>query len=512
MPDLIDLTRDLDALTRLAAQPDALAELLQRALRAIRDLVPYDLAAVYTLEPEARLRVRAADGPLADGRVRRHVLELARFPTIQRALELRRPIALDEEQHTGDEGDPYDGLLDLPAGHSCMVVPLFAGDRSLGMMTFDRSTCGIYPDQSVALAGVYGQVVSIALLFAEQTALLDRLRHQAEARSRLLEGERGTDDAVRSLEASRAPAMAEVVRLAKLVARTDTPVLIQGETGTGKEVLAQAVHAWSPRAERPFIKLNCAAIPAELVESELFGHVKGAFSGATRDREGRFRAANGGTLLLDEVGDMPLEAQAKLLRALQSGTFEPVGSDRSVRVDVRVVAASHVELLKAVQQGRFREDLYYRLAVFPLSLPALRDRPEDAVDLAKVFLDALAKGGRGPWSLSAGALDALAGHRWPGNVRELRNAVERATIVRAAGRISAADLGLAPAPARPAPRPTGAPEADGPFPTFAENEVRHLQAALTRTGDQIYGDGGAAALLGLKPTTLQSKLKKHGLR
>ncbi|MCA9545375.1 MAG: sigma-54 factor interaction domain-containing protein, partial [Myxococcales bacterium] len=233
------------------------------------------------------------------------------------------------------------------------------------MMTFDRSTCGIYPDQSVALAGVYGQVVSIALLFAEQTALLDRLRHQAEARSRLLEGERGTDDAVRSLEASRAPAMAEVVRLAKLVARTDTPVLIQGETGTGKEVLAQAVHAWSPRAERPFIKLNCAAIPAELVESELFGHVKGAFSGATRDREGRFRAANGGTLLLDEVGDMPLEAQAKLLRALQSGTFEPVGSDRSVRVDVRVVAASHVELLKAVQQGRFREDLYYRLAVVP---------------------------------------------------------------------------------------------------------------------------------------------------
>src|SRR5690606_37865212 len=218
-----------------------------------------------------------------------------------------------------------------------------------------------------------------------------------------------------------------LVRVAKQVAASQLPVLIGGETGSGKEVLAQAIHAWSPRSEGPFVKLNCAAIPENLVESELFGHVKGAFSGAAMARRGRFLTANGGSILLDEIGDMPLGAQAKLLRVLQEGTFEALGSDDTIRVDVRVIAATHTDLREAVQNGTVREGLYDRLAGFPIQLPALRDRVEDIPIIASEVLERLAaKTGRGPWTLSNPALERLVAHPWPGNVRELANVLERA--------------------------------------------------------------------------------------
>jgi transcriptional regulator with GAF, ATPase, and Fis domain len=516
MQSVLDLTHDLGALAALAGKPHAIGDLLSHALHAMAALISYDLAAVYTLEPDGdTLSVRAAQGPLADGpngaKLRSHRLSLLKSPSIARALTQRQPTVFEAHDHT-HEGDPYDGVLDLPAGHSCMVVPLHAGDRDLGMITFDRTVCAIYPEQSVALAGVYGQIVAMALVFAEQAALVDRYRHQLEAHNRLLRAETSPDDVVRSLEQSRAPAMQALVRLCRLVARAETPVLIQGETGVGKEVIAQAIHQWSGRADGPFIKLNCAAIPAEMVESELFGHVKGAFSGAVRDRPGRFRTANGGTLLLDEIGDMPAAAQSKLLRVLQSGTFEPLGSDRTVRVDVRVLAATHVDLQSAATLGEFREDLYYRLAVFPLQIPPLRARPEDALDIAQAHLHTR-RGG--PWTLSAAAQSALLSHPWPGNVRQLINALERATIITSAGEITPAALGLVSAglarALEPPPRPAVASSA-GVFETYAAHERSHLQAALDRAGGKVYGAGGAAALLGLKPTTLHSKLKKHGLR
>lgn len=508
--DPIDHVADLRRLAEMASRPQALTDVLRGALSSLRDVVPYDLAAIYELD-HAELRLRIASGPLADARVAGHRLRLDRFPSIADAIERRRPVAQTEAQHAGEEGDPYDGILDLPPGHSCMVVPLFASDRNLGIITLDRTTCATYSADVVQLAGVYGQIVSIAMVFAEQAQLLARLGRQLNEEKRLLQLETGGGGwATRALEASATEAMQHVVRTAKQVAAAELPVLISGETGTGKEVLAQALHEWSTRADRPFVKLNCAALPESLVESELFGHVKGAFSGASGERRGRFLTANGGTLLLDEIGDMSLPTQARLLRVLQDGTFEPVGSDRSVRVDVRVVAASHVDLREAVREGRFREDLYYRLAGFPLHLPPLRARSADVPGIAGGVLDSLARRtGRGPWTLEPDALALLVAHPWPGNVRELVNVLERAVILQPSGRIAARHVVLIPDP-RSSSVPS-MPSAGPDYPAFDDMQRSYFVEALQRTSGKIYGEGGAAALVGMKPTTLQSRLKKLGI-
>ena len=501
--DLLDYSSDLHQLASLVAVPDAPEQVMARALRALQSLVPSDLAAVLRLVEPTRLRVVAAAGPLASEAVRAHEVDLSHLPGIRQVLESRRPRAFEAHDHA-DQGDPYHDILHLEEGHSCMVVPLFAGDRTLGCITMDRTVCGVYPQEHVELAGVVGQLVSLALVFAEQARLLDRTRRQLTEQNRLLtERVGGADVAVRRLEQARSPGMQELVRMGPQVAASGLPVLIQGATGTGKEVLAQALHAWSPRVGRPFVQLNCAAIPEALVESELFGHVRGAFSGATRDRPGRFRTANGGTLLLDEVGELPLGAQAKLLRVLQEGTFEPVGSDRSVRVDVRVLAATHVDLKEAVAAGLFREDLYYRLAVFPMHVPPLRERPEDIVPIARSVLRERATAGRGPWELSSEAQEALLAAPWPGNVRELVNVLERAMVLCPAGTLEPLHLGLGPG---------GASRGAGPLPRFAEAERAYLERVLAEAGGKLYGADGAAALAGLKPTTLRSKLVKHGLR
>jgi transcriptional regulator with GAF, ATPase, and Fis domain len=293
------------------------------------------------------------------------------------------------------------------------------------------------------------------------------------------------------------------MQLARSVAVTDTPVLLTGETGTGKEVLAETIHDWS-RRPGSFVKINCAAIPESLVESELFGHTKGAFSGATMARAGRFVTANGGTLLLDEIGDMPLTAQAKLLRVLQDGTFEPVGSDRTVKVNVRVIAASNCDLAAAIAGGSFRADLYYRLNVFPLRLPPLRERREDIPLIAEEFLRGFAlRTGRGPWSLSADTLERLSDYAWPGNIRELVNILERAAILSAPGTLT---VELPPSIAATADEPA----ARG-WRTLAATEGEYIRAVLAHTKGRIYGPQGAAKLLGLKPSTLQSRMGKLGI-
>jgi transcriptional regulator with GAF, ATPase, and Fis domain len=498
----VDYAEDVRRLAELATDPSSIDETLRTALRALKDVVPYDLAVVFELQGDA-LIARVAEGQLADERVRAHRLALGSFPSIREAFRRRRPIALEDHDHE-TEGDPYDGVLDLPHGHSCMVVPLYADGEDLGLITLDRTVCEAYDSQAVALAGVYGHLVSVALAHAEQALLLSRYREQLTEENRLLRSEvEPLGGAGEQLARSRDDGMQALVRTAQRVAEAEVPVLIDGETGAGKEVLATAIHEWSARAQGPFVKLNCAAIPETLVESELFGHVKGAFSGATADRKGRFVVANGGTLLLDEVGDMPLAAQAKLLRVLQEGTFEPVGSDRTVRVDVRVVAATNKDLKQAVADGTFREDLYFRLAVFPLRLPPLRERLADVADIARAHLEKLAQTtGRGPWVLTPAAERALVANDWPGNVRELLNAIERAAILNASGEVQPADLAL------PATTPA---DGGGALPTFKEQERRFLERALAHTRGRVHGDGGAAELLALKPTTLQSKLKKLGI-
>lgn len=291
-----------------------------------------------------------------------------------------------------------------------------------------------------------------------------------------------------------------------LVADTDSTVLILGETGTGKELIARALHQRGRRREHAFIKLNCAALPRELIESELFGHEKGAFTGAVQQRKGRFELAHQGTLFLDEIGDLPLEAQAKLLRVMQEREFERVGGSRSIVVDVRIVAATHRDLAAAVAAGQFRADLYYRLNVFPLTVPPLRARKDDLPALARGFLQRLApRLGKIFTDLSDLALRRLQDYDWPGNVRELQNVIERAAILSPGPLIDIEPLGPEDGPSV-APPPSAASDA-----TLEAVEREHILRVLDSTQGVIEGARGAAARLGLRPSTLRSRMQKLGI-
>jgi DNA-binding NtrC family response regulator len=310
------------------------------------------------------------------------------------------------------------------------------------------------------------------------------------------------------------PAMRRVFATLQKVAETDLTVLVRGESGTGKELVAQALHQRSTRRQRPFVAVNCAAINRELVESELFGHEKGAFTGADARRQGRFESADGGTIFLDEIGDMPLETQAKVLRVLQERCFERVGGTRAIQVDVRVVAATHRNLEEEVRRGRFREDLYYRLRVVEIELPPLRERREDLPALAQRFLERVTERlGLEKKRLGESALAKLGRHAWPGNVRELQNALERAAVLAPGPVIEEADLPLAGGAAEP---PAAGP-ADADVSSFAEAKRRavegferaYLLAALRRSGGNV---SRAAESIGMVRQSLQQKIRELGLR
>jgi PAS domain S-box-containing protein len=303
------------------------------------------------------------------------------------------------------------------------------------------------------------------------------------------------------------PPMLRMVEDLRQVAPTNASVLILGETGTGKELVARAIHDLSPRKAKPLVKVNCGAIPASLIESELFGHEKGAFTGATGRREGRFSMADGGTIFLDEIGEIPTDLQVKLLRVLQEGEFEPVGGDRTRSVDVRVIAATNRDLEGMIREGTFRQDLYYRLNVFPLRVPPLRERGEDVEILARAFSErGSARLGRPIAPLTAEDVAKLRRYEWPGNVRELQNVMERAVITACEGRLNLK---------RALPEPTASAEAAPGILTIAELEVlerRSIEAALDAAGGKVSGPGGAAERLGVPASTLSSRLKALGIR
>ncbi|HEU4767860.1 MAG TPA: sigma 54-interacting transcriptional regulator [Pyrinomonadaceae bacterium] len=305
-------------------------------------------------------------------------------------------------------------------------------------------------------------------------------------------------------------AMCSLLRDVQRVAVTGTSVLILGETGTGKELIARAIHNASKRCDKPLVKVNCAALPATLIESELFGHERGSFTGATTKRFGRFQLADGGTIFLDEVGELPLELQAKLLRVLQEGEFEPVGSSKTSKVDVRVIAATNRDLEKLVAVGQFREDLYYRLSVFPVTVPPLRERREDIELLANAFLKrSLQKLGMAMAPLTKDAIARLTAYDWPGNVRELQNVIERSVIIAENGH---PNLERALTAAAGVVTPVETNDRILTVTELQELERNNILCALRTCGWRIAGDNGAAKLLGMKPSTLNSRISALGLR
>ena len=308
-------------------------------------------------------------------------------------------------------------------------------------------------------------------------------------------------------------AFQQVLTLVKAVAPTQTTVLLLGETGTGKELLARAIHDLSPRQAKPFVRVNCAGLPAGLVESELFGHERGAFTGADQRRAGRFELANKGTLFLDEIGEMPLEAQAKLLRVLQDGQVDRIGGTHPVPVDVRIVAATNADLSHAIAQGKFRSDLFYRLHVFPVSIPPLRERRDDIRVLAEHFLrQAAVKLKRPDVTLAPQSLERLEQYNWPGNVRELQSVIERAVILAQFMTVEIDERFLPPV------NPVSASSCEPVVRSFtnatnlATLEREHIASVLEKTAWRIYGSHGAAQQLGLNPETLRSRLRKLGIK
>jgi formate hydrogenlyase transcriptional activator len=388
--------------------------------------------------------------------------------------------------------------------NSLCDLPLTTARHRLGALAFCSKEVAAYDAADVDFLQLVANLVAVAvenaLAFDEIQALKDQLQQEKVYLEEEVRTERDFGDIVgESAPLRRALAQVETV------APTDATVLIRGETGTGKELIARALHALSPRRERALVKVNCAAIPTGLLESELFGHEKGAFTGAISQKVGRFELAHRGTLFLDEVGDIPLELQPKLLRALQDKELERLGSTRTIRVDVRLVAATHRDLAQMVADGRFRSDLFYRLNVFPVMLPPLRERRDDVPLLARHFTQRFAQRmGRQIETIPTTVMDALVRYPWPGNIRELQNVIERAVIL-SPGRALHIPPGDLEAGAAPPKRPAGAAV------TLADAERDHILSALRASHWVVRGPNGAAARLGMKRSTLQWKMKKLGI-
>ncbi|HEY7310213.1 MAG TPA: sigma 54-interacting transcriptional regulator [Gemmataceae bacterium] len=406
------------------------------------------------------------------------------------------------------------GLVPDEITADVLASPLAISDAPAGLLVFTALRGQRFGDEGIDLFRSLREPFTVALENDRRLRELTTLREAVEADNRALLSKLGRQDISDSIvgaETGLRPVMEQI----DLVARSDAPVLVLGETGSGKEVVARAIHKRSRRSSGPFLRVNCGAIPPELIDSELFGHERGSFTGAVGQRKGWFERADGGTLFLDECGELPPPVQVRLLRILQDGSFERVGGERSLHVDVRIVAATHRDLHALVSSGRFREDLWYRIAVFPIHLPPLRARREDISALAAHFaLRAAQRLGTAPLLPSADDLNLLFAYPWPGNVRELAAVMERAAIL-GDGKcleIARALGATTPQPPRPAEsREAVLLSATECCLTLDEAITRHIESALLRTRGRIEGPDGAARLLSINPHTLRAKMRKLGL-
>jgi formate hydrogenlyase transcriptional activator len=475
--------------------------LFEAIASVLRDVVPFDRAALIlddTSGGDFKVLRIAGPTPLPQG-----VPPIATWPRqgsrTEWIFEHKCPLLTSDLRE--DDRFHEHGALVRQGFFSALSVPLRTKDRVIGTLNVGSCEIGRYGEaDSELLLAIADQVVPAIqnmLAYEEITSL----KHRLEQENLYLQEESRADAAFADV-VGESPAIQRVLASVRLVAGTDSTVLVTGETGTGKEVVVRAIHSSSGRKNKILVKVNCAALPSGVIESELFGHEKGAFTGALMRRIGRFELANGGTLFLDEVGDLPLELQAKLLRVLQEGEFERLGGAQTLKVNVRMIAATNRDLQTAVAEGRFRADLYYRLNVFPIAIPPLRERLEDVPRLTRHFAMIYAsKMGKSIDTIGEQTMKKLTAYHWPGNVRELQNVVERAVILSPKSRLEVDDA-------------LATPVADmhgNPGRTLEDIERDHIVSVLESVGWRVSGDRGAGRILGLKRTTLEARMKKLGI-
>jgi formate hydrogenlyase transcriptional activator len=485
-----------------------LSGVLQAVAGALEGLVSVDGLGVFTYEGD-RARIRAAyyrvvprrAGESQEAYLRRFSeatggVEGTHVARVRDAIDRdRRTVVFDDVQ----SNPRLEGTAPQRAGVECVVVvPLTMGETFVAGLTFARMTPSPFSPDEVQVLEDVARPVTTAVANALHFEALQKLRSQLEDENVALREEISAKTAAGGMiGASRG--LHEVLERIARVAAADSTVLIAGETGTGKELVARAIHAGSPRARRALVKVSCAALPEGLVASELFGHEKGAFTGALERRRGRFELANGGTIFLDEVGELPAPVQVALLRVLQEREFERVGGHETLRTDARVVAATNRNLEEAVREGRFRSDLFFRLNVFGIRVPPLRERAEDVPLLAEYFASRFGrKVGKPVRGIGESAMAALGAYHWPGNIRELQNAVERAVILARGSVLELSDFELPSLGSGSVPAARGQPV----------DERQQIEEALAASRGRVSGPDGAAAVLGVPPSTLESRIHR----
>jgi len=494
--------------------------LLHSISEALRPVFPFDRCAITLYQPERdSFRFLAVEGELHSDYFQTG-LEFSRDETCGSwVFEHLRPLVrrdLEKEQQY-----PNERRLAAEGIRSMCVVPLVLQGKCIGLLSLVSQQKDRYSDEDAVFLQEVANQVTLAIQNMQSYQQIESLKARLEKENVYLREELRTEHNFEEI-VGNSPAVLRALGAVDQVAPTDATVLIYGETGTGKELVARAIHNRSARASRALVNVNCSAISAGLVESELFGHMKGAFTGAFERRIGRFELANGGTIFLDEIGELSLETQVKLLRVLQEHEFEPVGSSHPVRVDVRVIAATNRNLHEAVQAGLFRSDLFYRLNVFPIELPPLRERRSDIPQLVAFYLSRFSKRlGKKIGGVSRGSMEKLMNYPWPGNIRELQNVIERAVILSVDPTLRL-DRDLMPVAASGGgveiPE-TDAPEqrrddlkSPNPLLTLDEVDRNHILAALQHAGGVVDGPKGAARILNLHPNTLRHRMSKLGIK
>jgi formate hydrogenlyase transcriptional activator len=490
----------LDVTNAMVANLD-LRELFRAVSELLRRLIRHEYASLVLVDPaEGQLRLEALDFPGGNSQIHEAQSAAPEDSPAADAMRTRQPLVWNRQDAERFPSGIVRRLL-AEGLESAVCIPLLRGDRALGTLNVASMRKAAFAPQDVELLTQIGNELAIAVENALAFRQIEELKDKLAEEKLYLEDEIRTEYDFEEI-VGECQSWKRALRDVETVAPTDSTVLILGESGTGKELIARAIHNLSGRRERTFVKVNCAAIPTGLIESELFGHERGAFTGAISQKIGRFELADKGTLFLDEIGDIPLELQPKLLRVLQEREFERLGSTRTVKVNIRLVTATNRDLSQMIASREFREDLFYRLNVFPIPLPPLRERREDIPLLVRYLTQKYARRMNRPIeTIPTEAMEALANWNWPGNVRELENLIERAVILTRGSvlHVPIAELrnGEAAAPAT-----AGAPT------TLEEAEREHIVRALREAQWVVGGPAGAAARLGLKRTTLQSRMQK----